>query len=48
MQVLEGYGEDGKANLLKPTTQMTLRMLLNHTCGEYMLLRTDRETDVQV
>lgn len=34
LPILRGYTEDGKAILEPAKRRMTLRMLLNHTCGE--------------
>lgn len=34
LQVFEGFDENGKGKLRDARTKMTLRMLLNHTCGE--------------
>ncbi|KII84454.1 hypothetical protein PLICRDRAFT_179686 [Plicaturopsis crispa FD-325 SS-3] len=33
LEILEGYGQDGKPKLRKPTNRITLRHLLTHTSG---------------
>ncbi|KII91892.1 hypothetical protein PLICRDRAFT_173687 [Plicaturopsis crispa FD-325 SS-3] len=33
LEIIEGYGEDGKAKLRKPTRRMTIRHLLTHSTG---------------
>jgi methyl acetate hydrolase len=34
LQILEGYTDEGKEILKKPKNKITLKMMLNHTCGE--------------
>ena len=33
LQVIDGFGSDGKPKLRKPKSRMTLRQMLTHTCG---------------
>ena len=34
LQILEGYTEEGEEIFRKPNNKITLKMLLNHTCGK--------------
>lgn len=34
LEILTGYGDDGKPTTIKPKGKITLRMLMSHTSGE--------------